>query len=170
MSYDIVKEFTYRGFKCEISKIFPDETDKTPFYEYCIVSFDKPTTLDKIFFYAIGEGVRSDAVAALIDFIGLTSFYPGDFNKDVEIIMKIGLMRHEEHIACYSSDNEGEHWKYITIPEMESKLKFDIDSYHDARKRMIAAMKMYKNLAEKMKEVMEKIASGELGAPNKPIS
>jgi len=166
MDYEEVKDFEHRGFKCEITRVIPDEPDQTPYYEFCIVEFVKPTSLDKILFFAIGEGVRSDAVAALIDLIGLTVFYPGDFNKDVENIMKIGLIRHEDHIGCYTTDHEGDHWRYMTPVEMENKLKHDIDLYHDSRTRLIAAMKLYRSLAERMQEVMQKVESGELKIPN----
>jgi hypothetical protein len=162
MSYEIVKEFEHRGFKCEIIRIAPEAVDETPFHEFCITGFIKPTTLDKILFFAIGEGLRSDAIAALIDFIGLTSFYPGDFNKDVETIMKIGLIRHEDHVACYTTsyEEDGEvkdHWKYMIPSDMEAMLKEDIDRFHEVRKRMIAAMKLYRGLAQKMQQVMQQV-------------
>jgi len=165
MSYEIIKDFEHRGFKCEISKITPEEIGESPYYDFCVVEFIKPTTLDKILFFAIGEGVRSDAIAALIDFVGLTAFYPGDFNKDIDLVMKIGLVKHEEHIACYTSDHEGDHWKYMTPSEMEIMLKHDIDNYHEARKRFIEARKLYMALAEKMHEAMQQVQSGELQIP-----
>lgn len=170
MSYETVKEFEYRGFKCSIDQVFPDDGEQ-PFYDYCIASFVKPTTLDKLLFHAIGEGVRSDAVAAIIDLLGLTAFYIGDFNKDIENIMKIGLIRHDGHIGCYTTgvlDDDGEiadHWKYMTPSEMEDMLKMQIDIYHDARKRMIDSMKMYRNLAQRMQEVMNQIQTGQIEMP-----
>lgn len=171
MSYEIVKEFEHRGFKCEILRITPEEPEVTPYYEFCILEFIKPTTLDKVLFFAIGEGIRSDAVAALIDLIGLTVFYPGDFNKDVERVMKIGLIRHEDHIACYTTnyeDDDGkikDHWKYMSPIDMEKALIYDIDQYHEARKRFIDAMKMYRSLAQRMDEIMKQVESGELELP-----
>ncbi len=165
MSYTSEREFFHRGFKCEIIKINPEETDKIPFYEFCIIEFEKPTTLDKILFFSIGEGVRSDGIAALVDFIGLTVFYPGEFNKDVENIMRIGIMKHEGHIGCYTTDYEGDHWKYMSPSEMEQKLKQDIDIFHDSRKRMINAMKLYRGLYQKMQEYVKQIESGQMEVP-----
>lgn len=170
MSYEIVKEFEHRGFKCEILRTTPEAVDETPFYEFCIVSFVKPTTLDKILFFAIGEGLRSDAIAALIDFLGLTSFYAGDFNKDVEVIMKIGLIRHEEHIACYTTNYEEDgvvkdHWKYMNPLDMELMLKEDIDRFHEVRKRMITSMKLYRGLAQKMQSAMQQIGLDQTTSP-----
>jgi hypothetical protein len=165
MSYEEVKDFEYRGFKCEITRLIPTEPNESTYHEFCITEFVKPTTLDKILFFGIGEGVRSDAIAALIDLIGLSAFYPGDFNKDVENIMKIGIIRHEEHIGCYTTDHEGDHWKYMNAVDMEAKKKQDIDIYHDSRKRLIDAMKLYHNLAQRMQEIMKQIEIGQIELP-----
>lgn len=166
MSYELIKSFEHRGFTCEITQVTSEEPSETPYYDFCIVKFVKPTTLDKILFFGIGEGIRSDAIAALIDFVGLTSFYPGDFNKDVEDIMKIGALKHEEHIACYTTDQEGDHWKYMTPSEMEDLLKMDIDNYHNARKRLIMGMKLYRGMAERMRTMIEQAGDGQTILPS----
>jgi hypothetical protein len=154
MSFEDVKKIKYRGFTCEIVKAFPEEVDETPFYEFCITEFEEPTNLDKILFFMIAEGITSEGVASLIDLIGLTAFYPGNFNQDVDSIMRIGVIRHEEHIGCYATNISDEHrWKLMSPPEMEQMLKADIDRYHDVRKRLIQAMKFNKKMIDKMNEM-----------------